>query len=205
MTLHCKADSPCGTCRIHLFSLYPFLMQVLSKPMKTTLTSYAVHKELFFNRATFNWVSKVIRDRFSFALRCCVIGPGNSRHSLNQSDAKLKPITTWSVEFSRALDILVGFILSSHWLFRVFSFLLIGHCNDLVLVSQLSIEKRSNVLCSFSVFCFSATAPFTTFVPSPFFLSRPRFLHSWKLKALTVTSSFFLTRKESIYCAKWTT
>ena len=59
-----------------------------------------------------------------------------------------------------------------------FSFLLIGHCNDLVLVSQLSIEKRSNALCAFFGFFFWATAPFTTFVPSSFFLSRPRFLHS---------------------------
>ena len=99
-----------------------------------------------------------------------------------------------------------GLILSSHGLFRVFSFLLICHCNDLVLVSQLSIEKRSNALCAFfGFFLGGATAPFTTFVPSSFFLSRPRFLHSWKFKALTVTSSFFLTRKESIYCAKWTT
>ena len=48
---------------------------------------------------------------------------------LNQSDARLKPITTWSPAFSRALCSLVGFIWSSHWLIHVFSFLLIGRCD----------------------------------------------------------------------------
>ena len=56
-----------------------------------------------------------------------VIGPENSRHSLNQSDAKLKPTTTWSPAFSRALGRVVVFysefslalksiLLSSDWL-----------------------------------------------------------------------------------------
>ena len=40
----------------------------------------------------FNWVSKVIRNCFVFALLRYVIGPENSRHFLNQSEAKLKPI-----------------------------------------------------------------------------------------------------------------
>ena len=48
-----------------------------------------------------------------------------ARLSLNQSDAKLKPITNWLPAFSRALYGLVGFTLSSHWLFRVLSFRLI--------------------------------------------------------------------------------
>ena len=51
------------------------------------------------------------------------------RLSLNQSDAKLKPITNWLPAFSRALYGLVGFTLSSHWLFRVLSFRLIGRCD----------------------------------------------------------------------------
>ena len=38
-------------------------------------------------------------------------------------DEKIKPITTWSPAFSRALDSFVGF---THWLLMVFSFLLIG-------------------------------------------------------------------------------
>ena len=45
---------------------------------------------------------------------------------LNQSDAKLKSITTWSPAFSRALGSLVVFTLSSHWLSKVFYFPLIG-------------------------------------------------------------------------------
>ena len=41
----------------------------------------------------------------------------NSRHSLNQSDAKLKPTTTWSPAFSRALGSLVVVTLNFQWLF----------------------------------------------------------------------------------------
>ena len=44
-----------------------------------------------------------------------MIGLKNSRHSLNQSDAKLKLVSTWSPAFSRALGDLVGCTLSSYW------------------------------------------------------------------------------------------
>ena len=47
-------------------------------------------------------VSKVIRDCFGFASLSSVIGLESSRHPLNQSDSKLKPIATWSLAFSRA-------------------------------------------------------------------------------------------------------
>ena len=50
----------------------------------------------------------VLRFFFLFALRS-VIGPENSYYSLNQSDAKLKPLTTWSPSFSRALCSLIVF------------------------------------------------------------------------------------------------
>ena len=53
-----------------------------------------------------------------------LIGIEKSRHSLNQSDKKLNPITTWSPTFSRALCSWFGFSLSFYRLFRV-SFLLI--------------------------------------------------------------------------------
>ena len=53
-------------------------------------------------RAIFNRVSKVIQDCIGFALLRSVIGLENSRHFLNQSGAKLKPIATWSLAFSRA-------------------------------------------------------------------------------------------------------
>ena len=42
-------------------------------------------------------------DCFGFASLRCVIGPENSCHNLNQSNVKLKPNTTWSLAFSRAL------------------------------------------------------------------------------------------------------
>ena len=51
----------------------------------------------------------------AFVLLCSVIGPENARHSLNQSDAGFKPITTtWSPAFSRALGRLPVFASSSH-------------------------------------------------------------------------------------------
>ena len=62
------------------------------------------------------------------------------RYSLNQSDAKLKPMTTWSFAFSFALSSVVGFTLSFHWHLKIFSFLL-----RLVLVGRNSIGKYSYV------------------------------------------------------------
>ena len=46
---------------------------------------------------------KETRDCTSFALLRSVIGLENSRHHLDQSDAKLKPITTWLLAFSSLL------------------------------------------------------------------------------------------------------
>ena len=63
----------------------------------------------------FEWVYKDIQDHFGFTQPCSVIGPENSRHPLNQSDAKLKTIATWSPAFSRALSSLFVFTSSSHW------------------------------------------------------------------------------------------
>ena len=65
--------------------------------------------KLLPNKDIFNWVSKVFQDCCDFASPRSVIGPENARHSLNQSDAKLKPNTTCSPAFSRALGCLVGF------------------------------------------------------------------------------------------------
>ena len=74
-------------------------------------------------------MSKVIRNSVGFALLRSVIGQENSRHPLRQSDAKLKPIATWSLAFSRACGQLHVFTLSSHWLLVIFSFILIGRCD----------------------------------------------------------------------------
>ena len=52
---------------------------------------------------------RVEKDFIGSALLLSMIGPENSRHSLNRSDAKLQPITTWSPAFSRALGRLVVF------------------------------------------------------------------------------------------------
>ena len=45
---------------------------------------------------------------------------------LNQSDAKLKPITTWSPAFSRALDSLLVFYFEYSLALMVFSFLTVS-------------------------------------------------------------------------------
>ena len=87
-------------------------------------------------------MSKAILNYFGFAFLRSVIGLETSRHLLNQSYAKLKPITTWSHAFSRAWDRLRVFTLSSHWLLVISTFVLIG-CFTLVLVLRHSIEKRS--------------------------------------------------------------
>ena len=63
-------------------------------------------------------------------------------HATNQSDAKLKPITTWSPAFSRALVTLVVFNLNSRCLFKVFFFFLIGCRDYLTYVSSHSVENR---------------------------------------------------------------
>ena len=59
-------------------------------------------------------VLKVAQGLFRFCKLRSVIGPQNSRHFLNQSDPKLKPFTTPSPAFSRALVSLLVFTLSCH-------------------------------------------------------------------------------------------
>ena len=60
------------------------------------------------------WVSKVIRRCFVFALLRSVIGLKNWRHSLNQSDAKLKQTRVDRGRFPR-LRQFACFTCSSHW------------------------------------------------------------------------------------------
>ena len=58
------------------------------------------------------------RDCFRFALLRSVIGPKDSHDARNQSDAELKPITTSSPAFSRALGSLFVFaiLLQRAWI-----------------------------------------------------------------------------------------
>ena len=63
---------------------------------------------------------------FGFALLRSLIGSQNSRHFLNQSDAKLKPIVIWSHAFSRAWRRLDVFASSSDWFLVLFSSVVIG-------------------------------------------------------------------------------
>ena len=74
-------------------------------------------------------MSKVIGDCIGFALLRSVIGLKNSRHPLNQSDAKVKPIATWLLTFSRASGRLHVLTVSSHWLLVMLTVVLIGCCD----------------------------------------------------------------------------
>ena len=108
-------------------------------------------------------MSKVIRDCIGLALLCSVIGLENSRHPLNQSDAKVKPIATWPLAFSRAWDRLHAFTLSSHWLPLNFPLFWLAVVITLVLVLWHSIEKRSMVaLTSDRNIIFSTRSPENT-------------------------------------------
>ena len=69
--------------------------------------------------AVFNSLSKIIRVGFDFALIFPMIGSENSRHPLDQSDAKLKPVSTGSLAFFPAF----------HWILAIFPFVLIGCCD----------------------------------------------------------------------------
>lgn len=84
---------------------------------------FLTKEQWYFLLKIFSIVSKVIPDCIGFGFPCFVIGLENWRLSLNQSDAKLTPITSF-----RRFTCFRRFCLSSHRLFRVFSCLLIGSC-----------------------------------------------------------------------------
>ena len=63
-------------------------------------------------------MSKIIWDCVGFALLRSMIGSENSRYSLDRSDVKLKPMTTESRAFSRALRSLLVSFFGSYWFSR---------------------------------------------------------------------------------------
>ena len=76
-------------------------------------------------------MSKVMRDCFVFSSLRSVIGTKDLCLALDQSDAKLKPVLTWSRAFYRALGSLVVRTMSSHCLLKEFTFILLGSCDFL--------------------------------------------------------------------------
>ena len=114
--------------------------------ISTDISMYCKNKKaLNLNRAIFNWVSKVIQNCFGFALIPSVrIDLQNLHHFLNQSDAKLKPITPLVASIFCTLGSLVVFTLSSYWLLNIFSFFWLVIRITLVLALWHSIEKHSN-------------------------------------------------------------
>ena len=78
-----------------------------------------------------------------------MIGPGNSHHFRNQSESKLKPIATWSSDFSSTSDGLISFDIfpSSGWLLCLpqFGFTPLNHK---ALNKYFSIKPLCKDLCS---------------------------------------------------------
>ena len=82
-------------------------------------------------------VMQIVRDCFVFALPRSYNRPIKPHHSMYQSDVKLKPITSWSLTFSRAsgrsrfhaLQAIQLVYLCSYCVLKVYSFLLIGRSN----------------------------------------------------------------------------
>ena len=91
---------------------------------KLVLSDKRLYSFLYYNRAIFNSVSKVIQDCFGFALFRYRIGPENLRHFLDQPDSKVWTIATWSLAFSRASGSSRDFTSSSNWLLSWLSWLL---------------------------------------------------------------------------------
>ena len=82
----------------------------MKESIKESINDLSIH---YRNITSSIPLDKVCLLNLAKSLLRSVIGPENWHHSLNQSDAKLKLITTWPLAFPRALEILVAFTLSS--------------------------------------------------------------------------------------------
>ena len=96
-----------------------------------TLTSYWERMMSCTMEQFFYWMSKLIQEGIGFGLLCSVIGPENSRHSLDQSHAKL---TTWSPAFSHVWGAELVFTLVPIGSLGYFPFIWVAAVNTLILV-----------------------------------------------------------------------
>ena len=106
------------------------------------------------NRAIFGQVSGKHSRIDLVLLYFAVIGPKNSRHSINQSDSKVNLVSTWSVAFSRASNYLLDYTLSLHWFLVIFSFPLIGtewRSRSRTVLQQIISKHQSMCLCNLTV------------------------------------------------------
>ena len=110
--------------------------------MKRIIHQHVTLKRMRVCRLIFNSVSKVIRDCIDFALLRSVIGPENSRHSRNQSDAKTKTdlVTFVFPRFRQFCRLYFEFPLARKGIFLFFPLAVVS---TLVLVLRHSIEKRA--------------------------------------------------------------
>ena len=123
-----------------------------------------------------------------------VIGPENSHHSLNLKNATLKPITSRSLSFSRALGSSFVFSLGSHWLVKVFSFLLIGRCDNFGFgFTTLNWKK---LCCCYSCLGYSRSLPYLEF-PEGFKNPTLPILITWKSHKASLPSTFLCYRLDS--------
>ena len=94
----------------------------------------------------------MIPNRCGYALLRSVIGPQNYRHFLNQSEAKLKSITPWSLAFSRTLH-----SLPSHWLLFFFFFAFFWLAVQVSSVNVYDTQSKELYLISLVVMIFGLT------------------------------------------------
>ena len=108
------------------------------RPLDDSCVCLSVSQERKWSKLTYNQLLKIVRiseisiecrkksgvTYIGFYLIHSTIGSKNSRHSLNQSEARISPISTWSPAFSRTSGGLPLSTLSSLWLFWIFSILI---------------------------------------------------------------------------------
>ena len=109
-------------------------------------------------------------------------------------NATLKPITSRSLSFSRALGSSFVFSLGSHWLVKVFSFLLIGRCDYFGFgFTTLNWKK---LCCCYSCLGYSRLLPYLEF-PEGFKNPTLLILITWKSHKASLPSTFLCYRLDS--------
>ena len=112
-----------------ILNLYTVEPQLTGRILTWNCASHINNLDFF--RAILTWVSKVIRNVVGFLYFALWLAQKNLRYSLNQSDAKLTPIETWSTRFPfPRFGQLAWLYFEFSLVLKVFSFPLIGCCDS---------------------------------------------------------------------------
>ena len=93
-------------------------------------------------------IEKVISRLLWFCIANFAIGKNNSRHFLNQSEVKPKPMVTFSHAFSRACCRLHVFAASSDWFIGLSASVVIGQGNYFGFGFTTLLKTALNPLCN---------------------------------------------------------